>query len=135
MITIMKRIIAMLLALLLMLTCFAVIAEGTETEETEEIKEKDPKYEELVVANPTVMRGEFFTEMWGNSTTDIDVRTLVPFDWETVFASVRKTGKCMVVSQCVDNLQCLCYSEWSVLSAEVVVVAATGCLDNSDDFT
>ncbi|MBR5382528.1 MAG: ABC transporter substrate-binding protein [Clostridia bacterium] len=71
----MKRIIAMLLALLLMLTCFAVIAEGTE--ETEEIKEKDPKYEELVVANPTAMRGEFFTEMWGNSTTDIDVRVLI----------------------------------------------------------
>ena len=90
MITIMKRIIAMLLALLLMLTCFAVIAEGTETEETEEIKEKDPKYEELVVANPTVMRGEFFTEMWGNSTTDIDVRVLIHgynlVTWENAMA-------------------------------------------------
>ncbi|MDD3886282.1 MAG: alpha-ketoacid dehydrogenase subunit beta [Victivallaceae bacterium] len=32
----------------------------------------------------------------------IDARTLVPFDWETVFASVRKTGRCLVVSQCVD---------------------------------
>ncbi len=88
MITIMKRIIAMLLALLLMLTCFAVIAEGTE--ETEEIKEKDPKYEELVVANPTVMRGEFFTEMWGNSTTDIDVRVLIHgynlVTWENAMA-------------------------------------------------
>ena len=90
MITIMKRIIAMLLALLLMLTCFAVIAEGTETEEIEEIKEKDPKYEELVVANPTVMRGEFFTEMWGNSTTDIDVRVLIHgynlVTWENAMA-------------------------------------------------
>ena len=88
MITIMKRIIAMLLALLLMLTCFAVIAEGTE--ETEEIKEKDPKYEELVVANPTAMRGEFFTEMWGNSTTDIDVRVLIHgynlVTWENTMA-------------------------------------------------
>jgi ABC-type transport system substrate-binding protein len=78
----------MLLALLLMLTCFAVIAEGTE--ETEEIKEKDPKYEELVVANPTVMRGEFFTEMWGNSTTDIDVRVLIHgynlVTWENAMA-------------------------------------------------
>lgn len=32
----------------------------------------------------------------------IDPRTLVPFDWETVFASVRKTGRCVAISQCVD---------------------------------
>ena len=38
----------------------------------------------------------------GVSVELIDVRTLVPFDWETVFASVRKTGKCVVMSQCVD---------------------------------
>lgn len=38
----------------------------------------------------------------GVSVEVIDARTLVPFDWETVFASVRKTGKCVVMSQCVD---------------------------------
>lgn len=32
----------------------------------------------------------------------IDPRTLVPFDWETVFESVRRTGRCVAVSQCVD---------------------------------
>ncbi len=32
----------------------------------------------------------------------IDPRTLVPFDWETVFESVRKTGRCVAISQCVD---------------------------------
>ena len=32
----------------------------------------------------------------------IDPRTSVPFDWETVFASVRKTGRCVAISQCVD---------------------------------
>ena len=91
----MKKIIAMLLAFLMMLTCFAAIAEGTEAPETEdteteEIIEKDPKYEELVVANPTIMRGEFFTEMWGNSTTDIDVRVLIHgynlVTWENALA-------------------------------------------------
>ena len=34
-------------------------------------------FEELVVGNPNHMDGKFFTGMWGNSTTDIDVRTLV----------------------------------------------------------
>lgn len=32
----------------------------------------------------------------------IDARCLVPFDWETVFESVKKTGRCVTVSQCVD---------------------------------
>ena len=31
----------------------------------------------LVVGNPTPMRGEFFTELWGNATSDIDVRQLL----------------------------------------------------------
>lgn len=32
----------------------------------------------------------------------IDPRTLVPFDWTTVEESVKKTGRAVVVSQCVD---------------------------------
>ena len=32
----------------------------------------------------------------------IDPRTLVPFDWNTVFESVKKTGRCVAISQCVD---------------------------------
>lgn len=31
----------------------------------------------LIVGNPTPMRGEFFTDMWGNDTSDIDVRDLL----------------------------------------------------------
>ncbi len=31
----------------------------------------------LTVGNPTPMRGEFFTDLWGNSTSDIDVRDLL----------------------------------------------------------
>ncbi len=38
----------------------------------------------------------------GISVEVIDLRTLVPLDMETVLASVRKTGRCVVVSQCVD---------------------------------
>ena len=32
----------------------------------------------------------------------IDLRSLVPLDMETVLASVRKTGRCVVASHCVD---------------------------------
>ena len=32
----------------------------------------------------------------------IDVRSLVPLDMETILASVRKTGRCVVASQCVN---------------------------------
>jgi 2-oxoisovalerate dehydrogenase E1 component len=31
----------------------------------------------------------------------IDIRTLVPLDMETILASVRKTGRCVVASQCI----------------------------------
>ncbi len=41
-------------------------------------------------------------EAEGISVEIIDPRTLVPFDWKTVFESVRKTGRCMAISQCVD---------------------------------
>jgi 2-oxoisovalerate dehydrogenase E1 component len=33
----------------------------------------------------------------------VDVRSLVPLDMETILASVRKTGKCIVVSQCINT--------------------------------
>ena len=69
-----KKLTAMLLAFLLVLTSFAAFAEETQGEETE-IQEKEGTI--LYVANPTVMRGEFFTEMWGNSTSDNDVRALI----------------------------------------------------------
>ena len=34
-------------------------------------------YDNIVVANTTPMRGDFFTELWTNSTSDIDVRNLL----------------------------------------------------------
>ena len=53
----------------------------------------------------------------------IDVRTLVPFDWETVFASVRKTGRCIVVSQCVDI---------GSFTGEIVSQITANCFDDLD---
>ncbi len=34
-------------------------------------------YDHLIVGNPTEMLGDFFTNMWGNRTSDIDVRELL----------------------------------------------------------
>ena len=62
----MKKIFAVLLAVMLLASSCLALAEGIETD-----------YTHLNVGNPTPMRGEFFTEMWGNSTTDIDVRSLL----------------------------------------------------------
>lgn len=69
----MKRIQAAILALLLALT---VLCAGAETvpEQTEAEAEEPTS---LVVGNPTPMRGDFFSDMWGNATSDIDVRDLL----------------------------------------------------------
>ena len=64
----MKKIIACLLALLLLFSVAA--AEDTKEETTVPTNQ-------LTVGNPTPMRGEFFTGLWGNSTSDLDVRDLL----------------------------------------------------------
>ena len=54
-------------------------AEGLEaaeaTEEEPEIEIEFP--DELIVGHPTITNGDFFTEMFGNNTADIDVRALI----------------------------------------------------------
>ena len=40
-------------------------------------------------------------EAEGISVEVIDIRTLVPLDMDTILASVRKTGRCVVASQCI----------------------------------
>ena len=60
----MKRFGAVLTALLLLLCQAGAVAAGAAENS-------------LVVGNPTPMRGEFFTDMWGNATSDIDVRDLL----------------------------------------------------------
>ena len=59
---------AMLLAFLMVFTSFAEEA-ATAVEA--------PEYDELTVASTTMMTGSFFTDLWGNSTSDADVRKLL----------------------------------------------------------
>lgn len=69
----MKRRFALLLAALLMMTLtLPSLAETTEPTPT-----PAAETDHLTVGNPTPMRGEFFTELWGNATSDIDVRELL----------------------------------------------------------
>ena len=73
------NILAFLLALMLAAAMLptAVLAEDTD-EPDETATEGEIKYpDELIVANPTITKGDFFTEMFGNDTADIDVRALI----------------------------------------------------------
>ena len=65
----MKRMLTLLLAVMMVLTLapLPASAEGGAAEEPRE----------LIVGHPTVMKGDFFTEMFGNDTADIDVRALI----------------------------------------------------------
>lgn len=85
----MKRLIGLLLAVMMLFSVCVAAAEeeATETPVPTEQPERPPRnYEELVVGNPTPMDGKFFTGMWGNATTDIDVRTLVNSYYLTIWA-------------------------------------------------
>ena len=64
----MKKLMAIFLAALVVLMSTAALAEDAQTEEL---------YGELVVGSTTALSGSFFTEMWGDNTSDIDVRMLL----------------------------------------------------------
>ena len=74
-----EKIMSFLLALMLagsMLPATATAEDAetaVETGNTEETQYPD----ELIVGNPTITKGDFFTEMFGNDTADIDVRALI----------------------------------------------------------
>ena len=74
-----KKYLSLLLAIMLAVSVMplAVFGEeaGTEEETGEESEIEYP--DELIVGHPTVMKGDFFTEMFGNDTADIDVRALI----------------------------------------------------------
>ena len=59
----------------------------------------------------------------GISAELIDLRTLGPCDYEAIYASVRKTGKCVVVSQCVDI---------GSFTGEIVSKIMENCFDDLD---
>ena len=80
----MKRLLAWLLVCILMLTtlsaAWAEDAEGeTPAEEalTEETAAVEYDYDELIVAVTTPLTGNFFTNMWGNGSSDLDVRAMI----------------------------------------------------------
>ena len=82
----MKRYLSILLAALLLMSqaTLPALAEGDlgaadlPTEEAEAPEEEQIEYpDELIVGHPTITRGDFFTEMFGNDTADIDVRALI----------------------------------------------------------
>ena len=63
------KVVCLLLSLLLLTQApLAALAE-----EQEEVQFP----EELIVGHPTITKGDFFTEMFGNDTADIDVRALI----------------------------------------------------------
>ena len=67
----------MLRKILCALLGLALILAGTGLAETAEEKDIYAAPEELIVTHPTATRGDFFTEMFGNDTADIDVRALI----------------------------------------------------------
>ena len=109
----MKRLLAWLLACILMLTTLsaawaetaeaeipegeaAAAEEAPAEEDAEEAAEETPAeevpeitydYDELVVGVTTPLTGNFFTSMWGNGSSDIDVRSLIHgynlVEWDT----------------------------------------------------
>lgn len=77
----MKKLLAIFLAALMALTG-AALAEETQNEGL---------YDELVVGSTTALSGSFFTEMWGDNTSDIDVRMLLHgynlMEWKSALGS------------------------------------------------
>ena len=86
----MKRALILLIALLVAFGGLTVRAEGetttptdatqTQTTETAEEEAFEPityDYNELTVGTVTPFDGKFFTQMWGNVSSDLDVRALI----------------------------------------------------------
>ena len=79
-----KKILSLVLTFVLLLTCLpSSLAEGeAEATEAPAAAEEEAAIEvefpdELIVGHPTITNGDFFTEMFGNNTADIDVRALI----------------------------------------------------------
>ncbi len=72
--TMWKKFLCVILSLMLFVP---VLGLGEEAEEGTEETEEYVAPEELIVTHPTITKGDFFTEMFGNDTADIDVRALI----------------------------------------------------------
>ena len=78
-----QKLLCLLLSLLLLASApLAALAEDDEPAEVDETaaaaEQEEVEFpEELIVGHPTVTKGDFFTELFGNDTADIDVRALI----------------------------------------------------------
>ena len=70
-----KKLLAAFLVLFLMIT--GALAEEAEAPAATPMPASAPNYEELIVGSTTELSGNFFSEMFGNNTADLDVRTLL----------------------------------------------------------
>ena len=76
------RFLCAFLSLVMLLTCAPLFslaeADPAGEEAAEDAANEDIEFpEELIVGHPTITKGDFFTEMFGNDTADIDVRALI----------------------------------------------------------
>ena len=82
----MKKLLALLLTCMLMLTAIPA-AWAEEADPAEETPQLTYDYDELTVAVTTPLTGNFFTSMWGNGSSDLDVRSLIHgynlVEWDT----------------------------------------------------
>lgn len=74
----MKKTFATVMAMLLALTMvFTSFAEELAPAGATPAEAQAAEYDELTVASTTMMTGNFFTDLWNNSTSDADVRKLI----------------------------------------------------------
>lgn len=55
----------------------SVLFDGDAEDELANIELVPYDYDDITIGNPTPLNGQFFTSLWGNATSDIDVRHLV----------------------------------------------------------
>ena len=84
----MKKLLAYLLICVMALTAVtAGLAEAAEEPAAEEPQQIKYDYEELTVAVTTPLTGNFFTNLWGNGSSDMDVRAMIHgynlIEWNT----------------------------------------------------
>ena len=77
-----KRFLSVLLSAVLLLTWAPLASQAEDIDvpltEDVDVPAEDIEFpDELIVGHPTITKGDFFTEMFGNDTADIDVRALI----------------------------------------------------------
>lgn len=72
-----KRFLCVLFSVMFLVCSLPLLSLAEEADVEEEEEEEIVYPDELIVGHPTITKGDFFTEMFGNDTADIDVRALV----------------------------------------------------------